>query len=179
MANRDDTDVPEEPPEREGSSPPRANFRPALALSAIILGYVLFNAGVLIAFYRALDNNEYVTSFVVGVWVFQAISLGIWLAMGTGTFLTRLPFTLASLFLIYAAMGLAEGSLRNLERVDFFAMITGASVIFCLSFILFKVVRWFTRYRIVHGNSANDANRGKVRFNLRYLLTLTTVFAIA
>jgi hypothetical protein len=178
MANRVDTGVPENPPERGDSSTPRAYFLPALAFSAIILGYIVFNAAVLLALNHEHDDNEYVLSFVVGSWVFQAISFGMWLAMGTGTFFTRLPFTLASACLIYTVMGLAQGSLRNIERVDFFAMVAGSSVIFCLSFILFKLVRWLTRYRIVHVDSPKGADRGKVRFNLRYLLALMTVFAI-
>ena len=106
------------------------------------------------------------------------MSFGIWLAMGSGKFVMRLPFILVGLLIVCSLMGLASSSLEKLERIDFIALIVGACVIFCLAFVAFSIVRWFTRRRIVQADAPHGADRGKVRFNVRYLLTFTTALAI-
>jgi len=155
------------------------NYRPALAYCGVIIGYIAFNSIALSLMYHQPHENEYLISFAVGAFAFEAVSLGMWLAMGAGAFVMRLPFVFASICIVCTAIGLAATSMEPVERIDFIAILLSAGLIVFLAFTLFLIVRRFVRRRVVSQDSTRGGEAGKVRFNMRYLLTLTTVVAVA
>jgi hypothetical protein len=158
---------------------PQSNYRHGLAYCGVIIGYIAFNSIALSVMHHQPRENEYLIAFVVGAFAFEAVSIGMWLAMGTGAFVMRLPFVFASICIVCTAIGLVTTSMEPLERIDFIAILLSAGLIVFLAFILFLILRRLIRRRVVSQDSPRGGEAGKVRFNMRYLLTLTTVVAIA
>src|SRR5689334_8377541 len=89
--------------------------RPALALCGIIGGYVAFNSAALRMLYNSHDN-EYFMSFIVGGFAFQGLSFGIWLAIGPGPFVMRLPLVIVGVCIVATALGLVSTSIQRMDR---------------------------------------------------------------
>jgi hypothetical protein len=160
-------------------SSPHSNYRHALAYCGVIIGYIAFNSIALWVMYYQRPENEYLIAFAVGAFAFEAVSVGMWLAMGAGAFVTRLPFVIASFCVVCTAISLVSTSIERMERIEFIAILLSGGLIVFLAFILFLIVRRFIRRRVVSQDSPRGGEAGKVRFNMRYLLTLTTVVAVA
>ena len=160
-------------------SPRPAKRRPYLVFYAVIVGYIAFNTIAFFVLNAQRHESESLLTFVIGAFVFEAISSGIWLAMGGGAFVTRFPFVLVSFCIVSTAVGLAANGIERMARIDFIATTLSAGMIVSLSFLVFMIVRRIFGRRIVAQNSRDGADRGGVRFSMSYLLTLTTVVAIA
>ena len=158
---------------------PQSNYRPVLAYCGVIIGYITFNSLALSVMHYQPRENEYLIAFAVGAFVFEAVSVGMWLAMGTGAFVMRLPFVIASICIVCTAIGLAATSVEPVERIDFIAILLSASLIVFLAFILFLIVPGLFDAASCLKIRRRGGEAGKVRFSMRYLLTLTTVVAIA
>jgi len=153
--------------------------RSQLGLFAIIGGYIAFNSVLLWISYQNSPENDYFITFVVGALAFEALSFGIWLAMGTGTLVTRLPVVIVGVSIVAAALGLVASHMEPWDRFEFIALVLSSSAILVASSIVFSIVRWFLQRRIISQDSQSGSEHRKVRFSMRYLLALTTGVAVA
>jgi len=103
-------------------------------------------------------DEGYRARIAIGAFAFEAVSIGMWLAMGAGAFVMRLPFVFASICIVCTAIGLAATSMEPVERIDFIAILLSAGLIVFLAFTLFLIVRRFVRRR--PGAGPDQGKRG-------------------
>lgn len=156
--------------------PPTSRDRTHLALAGVVVAYAVINAGVLLIL---PDNPEdWAEAIMIGGTVFQPTIFGLWTALGAGSILTRLPMAAASLMLLFVVPGYIPANFADTQRKDFIATVLAGFTIYAATVVLFLIFRWFTGFRIHRPHREAPTSSARVKFSIKYLLALTTIFAV-
>ncbi len=151
---------------------------PTIVLAGIVLALIALNVLATWLYRFAGPPDDWLLALTWGVWVFEPILFGVWAALGGGSLVTRLPIAIPFLLMLFVAPGLNKASFADMERFEFIIMVLAGMAIFAVATMLFLAARWFTGLRIEAPAAAQIGDRCRVRFSMKYMLTLITVYAV-
>ena len=150
--------------------------RTAWAQAGVILAFVAMSSAA--QWYFAGHSETPLATLLLGVLVFEPIMLGIWTALGPGTFVTRLPIALPCLMLLFVAPGYLPEVYKQLQLGEFVATVLMGYAVFAIAIVLFALFRRFTHFRLELKNQAATENTTQFKFSIKYLFALITIYAL-
>jgi hypothetical protein len=153
-----------------------SDYRPAFVFAGIVVVFAAFNA--LSTWMLQDSNSEYGIAMYVGVFVSEVLLFAAWTALGTGTIATRLPVILPCLLMLFIAPGLTSKSFADTQLAEFIVTVAVGLVLFAIFAAVFAATRKFPGLRVEQLSGAPLVAATRVRFGMKYLLILITVYAI-
>jgi hypothetical protein len=158
------------------AAPPTSNDHSYFTLAGVVLAYAVLNFFILLIW---PDNAWDVAEAVVfGGMVFQPISFGLWTALGAGSILTRLPLSVPCLMFLFVVPGYVPDNYADTQQRDFIATVAAGFVMYAATVILFLIFRRFTGFRIERPRPESPHGASGVKFGIKYLFALLTIFAV-
>jgi hypothetical protein len=151
--------------------------RPSLALFGVVAAYAAFNVITSLLWPKPDDEIAVLLIAIIGVFVLQPMIIGVWLALGSGSWLTRLPIAVPCFLLLLLAPAIFSRDGVDIARDEFIVTVLAGLGILVATSLIFSCIRWFTRFRIASDRRQTPGNQ-KAQFNIRYLLILTALCAV-
>jgi hypothetical protein len=156
---------------------PNLRDRAPLILSCIAAAYVALGAILWWASNAAEDGIS--GAIALATLVAQPMLIGVWTALGAGSILTRLPLAIPCTAFQVIVLAYIPRVRSTLQREEFYIYLVAGLAIWAAATIVFLIVRRFSGLRIQHVAPQPDIKPAGLQFSIRYLLTLTTLYAVA
>jgi hypothetical protein len=159
----------------------RAGHRSPFVLFVLVVLFAVCNITAAYLPYDALSHDATGTLYMI-IWtllVFQVLAFSLWTVLGTGAFVVRLVVVLPTLYMLLVSSALLTGYFADQRWFEFLAAALSWFTIFALGVILFLVFRKFGRFRIRLKRPASSASTANIKFSLKHLLALFTLYALA
>lgn len=157
------------------SARPATRQRAAGVLAGVFFAYTVFN---LISALLWHEDDSLITWPIMGAYIVQPMLFGTWAALASGSLWTRLPIVVPSLMLLIVAQGIGMTNIGDVERRNFVATVIAGFIIFSAAFVVFLIVRKLASLRIALPQSESTTDSTRIRFSIKYLLSLLTVYAV-
>ena len=146
----------------------------------VFAGIVVALAAYNVAVFRLFEtSSELFQAMFYGTWVFQPALFGIWVALRPGRIIPRLQIAIPCLFGVIAAAGLADSGFPGISREVLIMIVAAAMAILVLTTGLLRAAQSYTRWQLTHLTESQAVGRPRVQFDIKYLLTLTALWAAA
>jgi hypothetical protein len=146
-------------------------------LIGVVVFFFAFNAATA-RFLSGGPNDQWLEAIYLGAIVFQPIALGMWAALAGSSMLINVSLALPCLMLLIVATGLDRNVYTDVQRSEFFYFALTGITVFAVAALVFGVVAGLARLRIVSDDKLPQAAAPRLRFSIKYLLVLTTLFAL-
>jgi hypothetical protein len=147
----------------------------------VLIGWIVlcFSFNVATAwFFSGGHDNDWIEIVLIGTMVFQPIAVGLWAALAGGSTLINASLAAPCLVLLIVATGLDRDGFTDIQRGEAIAFAIAGLTVFAIAFVIFLVIRWLKRLRIDRHDSSSDASAPAFQFSIRFLLALTTLYAL-
>jgi hypothetical protein len=146
-------------------------------LASLVVVFFVFNATTAWIFSGG-GYEDWLEAIFVGALVFQPIAFGVWSALAGSSILINLSLAVPCLMLLIVATGLDRDGYTDVQRREFGHFAMTALAIFAVALILSLAMRRFARLQIVSDADPLQVAAPRLRFSIKYLLVLTTLYAV-
>lgn len=155
---------------------PEHSAKPTRALVGVAFALALANA---FTTFEWSDTESLIQFAVVyGLLAFEPIAFGVWVALGHGPILKRAVIAAPMLLLLFISPGYVPHTFDDVRQFEFTQMVLVGFAALVASSMIFLVFRAATGFRILPVD-AESQRKVDIRFSIRQLLGLTTLYAVA
>lgn len=155
---------------------PEHSARPARALVSVVVALTVLNA---ITTWLWNDDNDVVQiAIIYGLFGFEPLAFGAWVALGDGSILRRLMLSAPLLMLLFVSPGYVPHVFDDVRLNEFTLMALMGFAMYGASAAIFLIFRTATGFRIRPAEPTNSKSKSDVQFSTRGLLALVTLYAV-